>query len=184
MRLEEKGEGELVDVCRPKAQFQKTGENFFALTKIKLSFLLFASPATIVTSMTSESNKEVISTYNSDVLSNHPRDLARLARCTHEEADTRIILHLEDGVKGGNDKLSIRSVDTDVVVLAVTAAQRLDVSELWIAFGTRKHFRFLAAPEMAKGPLGPDRCIALPMFHSFTDCDAVSSFGGRGKKTG
>ena len=30
----------------------------------------------------SESDKEVISTYNSDVLSNHPRDLARLAPCT------------------------------------------------------------------------------------------------------
>ena len=31
--------------------------------------------------------------------------------------------------------------------------------------------------------LGPDRCIALPMFHSFTGCDTVSSFCGRGKKT-
>ena len=31
--------------------------------------------------------------------------------------------------------------------------------------------------------LSPDRCIALPMFHSFTGCDKVSSFGGRGKKT-
>ena len=88
---------------------------------------LFAFLATIVTSMTSESNKEVISTYNSDVLSNHPRDLARLAPCTHEGADTRIILHLEDAVKDGNDKLSIRTVDTDVVVLAVTAAQQLDI---------------------------------------------------------
>ena len=75
--------------------------------------------------MTSESNKDVISTYNSDVLSNHPRDLARLAPCTHEEADTRIILHLEDAVKDGNDKLSKRTVDTDVVVLAVTALNAL-----------------------------------------------------------
>ena len=132
--------------------------------------------------MTSESNKDVISTYSSNVLSNHPRDLAKLALCTHEEAETRIILHLEDAVKDGNDKLSICTVDTDVVVLAVMAAQRLDVSELWIAFGTGKHFRFLAAHEMARS-LGPDHCIALPMFHSFTGCDTVSSFGGRGKKT-
>ena len=63
--------------------------------------------------MTSESNKDVISTYNSDVLSYHLRDLAKLAPCTHEQADTRIILHLEDTVKDGNDKLSIRTVDTE-----------------------------------------------------------------------
>ena len=31
--------------------------------------------------------------------------------------------------------------------------------------------------------LGPDRCRALPVFHAFTGCDTVSSFGGRGKKT-
>ena len=133
--------------------------------------------------MTSESNKDVIiSTYNSDVLSNHPRDLAKLAPCTHEQADTRIILHLEDAVKDENDELSIRTVDTDVVVLAVTAAQRLDVSELRIAFGTGKHLRFLAAHKMARS-LGPDHCIALPMFHSLTGCNTVSSFGGRGQKT-
>ena len=31
--------------------------------------------------------------------------------------------------------------------------------------------------------LGPDRCIALTMFHAFKGCDAVSIFGGRGKRT-
>ena len=40
----------------------------------------------------------------------------------------------------------------------------------------------MAAHKIARG-LGPDRSIALPMFHAFTGCDTVSSFGGRGKKT-
>ena len=31
--------------------------------------------------------------------------------------------------------------------------------------------------------LGPEKCIALPVFHAFTGCDTVSSFAGRGKKT-
>ncbi|KAK2170045.1 hypothetical protein NP493_1165g00025 [Ridgeia piscesae] len=31
--------------------------------------------------------------------------------------------------------------------------------------------------------LGPDRCVALPMFHAFTGCDTVSCFGGRDKRT-
>ena len=31
--------------------------------------------------------------------------------------------------------------------------------------------------------LGPNRCMALPMFHAFTGCDTVSCFGGRGNRT-
>ncbi len=85
-------------------------------------------------------------------------------------------------MKEGYTKVSVRTVDTDVLVLAVTAAQRLNTTELWVAFGTGKRFRHLAAHEMSKA-LGPERCMALPMFHAFTGCDTVSSFCGRGKKT-
>ena len=84
-------------------------------------------------------------------------------------------------MKEGNTKVSIRTVDTDAVVLAVTSAQRL-TAEVWIAFGTGKCFRFIAAHEIARA-LGPDRCMALPMFHAFTGCDTVSFFRGRGKRT-
>ena len=93
-----------------------------------------------------------------------------------------MLLHLQDAVKEGYTKAVVRTVDTDVLVLAVTAAQRLNITELWVAFGTGKSFRYLAAHEMAKA-LGPDRCTALPMFHAFTGCDTVSSFFGRGKKS-
>ena len=79
-------------------------------------------------------------------------------------------------------KASIRTVDTDVVVLAITAIQHLNTSEMWIAFGTGKNFKFIAAHKIAR-TLGPDKCIALPMFHAFTGCDNVLSFGGGGKKT-
>ena len=75
----------------------------------------------------------------------------------------------------GYTKVVVRTVDTDVLVLAVTAAQCLDITELWATFGTGKSFRYLAAHEMAKA-LGPDCCTALPMFHAFTGCDTVSSF--------
>ena len=94
------------------------------------------------------------------------------------------------------------TVDTDVVVLAVASAQHLDLAELWFAFGVGKNFWFFAAHEIAKvlGPdwcialpmfhaftgcdtVGPDWCIALPMFHAFTGCDTVSFFGGKGKIT-
>ena len=37
----------------------------------------------------------------------------------------------EDAVKQGYDKIPIRTVDTDVVVLAVTSAQRRTVDCIW-----------------------------------------------------
>ena len=37
-----------------------------------------------------------------------------LSPCTHEEADTRMLLHDADGVKQGRQKIVIRTVDTDV----------------------------------------------------------------------
>ena len=129
-----------------------------------------------------ETDKQVISTLHKDVICTHARDIAGLAPCTHEEADTRMLLHVEDAMKQGYTKVSIRTVDTDVVVLAVTAAERLSIDQLWVAFGTGKSFRFLAAHEMAQA-LGPNKCRGLPAFHAFTGCDTVSSFGGRSKKT-
>lgn len=129
-----------------------------------------------------DTNKHLITTKGTGVLCSNRQDVPALAPCTHEEADTRILLHLQDAVQQGYSKVSIRTVDTDVVVLAIASANRLNISELWIAFGVGKNFRFIAAHEIAKA-LGSDRCVALPMFHAFTGCDTVSCFGGRGKKT-
>ena len=56
-------------------------------------------------------------------------------------------------MKQGYDKIPIRTVDADVVVLVVTSAQRLNITELWITFGARKNFRYLPAHEMASAPL-------------------------------
>ena len=129
-----------------------------------------------------ETEIQVLSTIQSDIVCNQSRNVSRLTPRAHEEADTRTILHLEDAVTEGFNKISIRTVDTDVVVLAVAAAQPNGNTEIWIAFGTGKSFRFFAAHEMAR-VLGPDRCTALPMFHALTGCDTVSFFGRRGKRT-
>ena len=93
-----------------------------------------------------------------------------------------MLLHVEDAVKQEYTKVSVRTVDTDVVVLAVTAAQRLNLDQLWVAFATGRSFRLLAAHEIAK-TLGQNKCRALPFFYAFTRCVTVSCFGGRGKKT-
>ena len=76
-----------------------------------------------------------------------------------------------------------QTVDTDVVVLVVAAAQGLKAGdELQLASGTGKCLRYLAAHEISAAH-GPEKARALPVFHALTGCDTVSSFAGQGKKT-
>ena len=110
------------------------------------------------------------------------RDVSALAPCSHEEADTRIMLHAIDATNKGFRGIMIRTVDTDVLVLAVSNCALLNEAELWIAFGTGKHLRYIPTHDIAAS-LGEAKARALPMFHAFTGCDTVSSFAGRGKKT-
>ncbi|KAG0721106.1 hypothetical protein GWK47_047115 [Chionoecetes opilio] len=93
-----------------------------------------------------------------------------------------MMIHLADAVRDGFQKILLRTVDTDIVVLAVAATTKLKIQELWVAFGTGQHFRYIPAHEIAAF-LGPDKSQALPMFHAYTGCDTVSSFNTRGKKT-
>lgn len=129
-----------------------------------------------------ETKKEVVTTSGQNVLCNLPRDLTSLAPCNHEEADSRIILHLADAVNQGSKKVLLRTVDTDVVVLAVAAAVQINIQELWVAFGTGRNLRYIPAHEIATS-LGPDKSRALPVFHAYTGCDTVSFFSTKGKKS-
>lgn len=74
----------------------------------------------------------------------------------------------------------IRTVDTDVVVLAIALCLPIHASELWISFGVGDNFKYIPVHTIA-GSLGP-KCGALPMFHAFSGCDNTSSFAGKGKK--
>ena len=113
-----------------------------------------------------------------------PADLCTdgLAPCLQEEADTRLFLHVADAVQKGCKKVTIRSVDTDVVVLSVAFFNNIAPDELWLAFGVGSNFRYLAIHEIVAS-LTPTKCLTLPAFHAFTGCDTVSAFSGRGKKT-
>jgi hypothetical protein len=96
-----------------------------------------------------------------------------------------MMLHAADAVQQGHQKILVRTVDTDVLVLAVATFFQLPFQrqlEFWVAFGTGKHLRFIAVHELASS-LGPENSKALPVFHAFTGCDTVSCFAGRGKKT-
>ena len=129
------------------------------------------------------SSKHVVVTQGGNILTNKPDDKTDAIRTsTQEEADTRLLLHLFNAYQSGCRKLMIKTVDTDVVVLSIAAMTCMPAEELWIAFGTGRNLRYIPIHDISVR-LGTDVCKALPMFHSFTGCDTVSSFYSIGKKT-
>ena len=42
-----------------------------------------------------------------------------MPECNHEEADTRMLIHLQDALKNGATTCLVRTVDTDVIVIIV-----------------------------------------------------------------
>ena len=114
---------------------------------------------------------EVVSTKHETVVFNNDRtDAADLLPCTHEQADTRLLLHAADAARRGYTKVMVRSVDTDVVVIAVAKFQYISLSELWIEFGVGKHLKYLPAHDMSRN-ICEEKLQALPAFHAFTGCD-------------
>ena len=145
---------------------------------------IFAFLTQIALKWFDKKDKQLVVTDGEGVRSKPPlEDLTILAPCNHEEADNRMLLHISHAAKHGHHKILIRTVDTHVVVLAMSMAHALQSGdELWLAFGTGESFRYFAAHEIAAG-FGPEKAQALPMFHALTECDNVSSFAEHGQKT-
>ena len=74
----------------------------------------------------------------------------------------------------------VRTVDTDVVVLAIAMFNQIGADELRLAFETRSNFRYIPVHVVVAG-MDPRICATLPVFHALTGCDTVSAFSGRGK---
>ena len=76
----------------------------------------------------------------------------------------------------------IRTVDTDVVVLAAAHFQGLpNIEQLWIAFETGRDFRHIPIHEIASA-ICPQMAKGLLFFRAFTGCNVTSYFTNRGKK--
>ena len=115
----------------------------------------------------------VIATYDNKIVSSVTCDLTELMDCTHEEADTRMFVHASHGARHGLQRILIRTVDTDVVVIGISLARKITCENLWMAFGSGSALRYLDVTLMAQ-ILGPEKCGALPAFHAFSGGDVTS----------
>jgi hypothetical protein len=105
---------------------------------------------------------------------------------SHEEADTRMILHAVDLCTNHN-RLVVRCDDTDVLVLLLYyVIQGLVDHEVYMEAGhqtkTANRHRFIAVHSIEKA-LGDTFCSCLPAMHAMTGCDSCSAIYKVGKRT-
>ena len=138
----------------------------------------------------SESIKEdsVYASRNDHAVTNADDNVATLDRLysTHEEADTRIFVHLHHGIRHGNvKKAAILANDIDIIVIGIGLFQNLcknGLQELWICFGKGEKRRWMPI-HLIFSAFGPHKSNALLFFHAFSGCDSCSGMKGKGKKS-
>ena len=102
----------------------------------------------------------------------------------HEEADTRMIFHL-DFVAHVQEatNITIRSNDTDVLVILLYYMSQADTQiRVWLDAGLASNNtrRFISINDLVD-KIGNDVLVALPGLHAFTGCNYTSSFLNKGK---
>ena len=162
----------------PNTTIPRNWQTFLRCSENKVELFEFLSKEIVALTV---KDVIVISSLNDTTISNCPIDLRDISSVNHEEADTRMLLHVGHGAAQGYNDILIRTVDTDVVALAVANVHELNIN-LWLAFGVGKSLTFISANSLANS-LGPDKSKALLFFHAFSGSDTTSSFAGKGKKT-
>ena len=93
-----------------------------------------------------------------------------MQNCNHEEADTRIVVHVLHSLKQGEQTICVRTVDTDVVVILAGTFHDLvstqPLVDIWVAFGMGKNYRFYHINAICES-LGEPQSRALPVFTHF-----------------
>ena len=102
--------------------------------------------------------------------------------CSHEEADTRLLLHATHAGMNGFTSVVIRSPDTDVAILAFALSPDI-AARVFFRTGTKTRSRYVDI-QAVRGHLGEGVCNAPLGLHALTGCDTTSAFKRRGKKAG
>ena len=101
----------------------------------------------------------------------------------HEEADTRIILHLIFESKF-SEQILVKSVDTDVLILLIhyfNSIPDLKKNQIYVQLGHGPKSRCVNI-NIAVDNLGQKICSCLLAIHCLTGCDTTSAFYKIGKK--
>ena len=103
----------------------------------------------------------------------------RLLQCEHEEADDRMMFHVDHGIKvDKSHKVIVASPDTDVFICLVYHFSRwiyFDLEDLWVVSG-RSNARVVIPIHNIIGNMASN-VVVLPAVHALTGCDTTSKVG-------
>ena len=97
---------------------------------------------------------------------------------THEEADTKLMLHAVHAARRGAECIRVFSSDTDVLVLAIRRALVLPGYTNFVTLG--RNARQINVTNIYQ-KFGPNRASALPGLHAISGADVTGSFNGKAK---
>ena len=161
---------------QPSAKLPKKWKDFLRVDENKQELFSFLSEQ--IVTLAAVDGKEIYATHGESVVClvaaadltglapcSHA-DLTGLAPCSHEDAESCIFVHVANAVNKGCNKAAVRTVDTDIVAIAVAVVNVLAIQELWVGFGTGSSFRFIAIHEITR-TMGPAKSAALPLFYVY-----------------
>ena len=130
---------------------------------------------------------EVCVTYGRGVRSTQDGslDMMQFIDEVHEEADNRIVVHINNMLESGIDKILVRTGDTDVIIIILGFMShflfKVGSAKIWVDFGTGKSRKIFDINQIYDH-IGEPISLGLPFFHSFSGCDSTASFFGKSKK--
>ena len=100
-------------------------------------------------------------------------------KSTHEEADTRLVLH---AVHSQFHTVVVSSRHTDVLLLLVSHFQRMQCQHLWKKSGTSKKRRYIPI-DAVFNKLPSGSASSLLAFHALIGCDTTSYIANHTKRS-
>lgn len=97
-------------------------------------------------------------------------------KSSHEEADTKIVLHAINAKDRGAATLLVFAQDTDILVLLVRRYPKLPENTFFVPLSGE-----LIAVQDIFNSLGALKASALPGFHAISGCDSTGTLHGKGK---
>lgn len=162
--------------------FPNNWKSFLALNENKAGMQNFLSEELI--RLASGKPYELVSsggfTEPTKIVSSIGRDVDYMSS-THEEADSRMIVHCKDAKRLDFERVVVSSKDTDVMVLLMHSHRHLP-SEVFMNRGTIRSPSYAPIHEFVK--LHNNTILEnLPAFHAISGCDSTSGFRGHTKTT-
>ena len=148
---------------------EKNKEELFSLLAEEISKIVVEGKTILVTS-----KEKVEKTDDTDVDTLQP--------CKIEEFDSRFPLHLYHASQNGHKNLLVKTVDTDIIIIAIARFKEIGCETLYVEYGKTDKLKIYAIHDIVR-ELKEDIVDALPFFYALTGCDTVSFFHRIGKKT-